>query len=276
MMKKDCGCSDYNKCEHEIAQVGATPKEAESKDGKQEPQPEMKQSKKELEKGVKNFPSKLKPASKPKMGLTPEGKKYQDLDDDELAAHMHTALGISPKKPSKESEHAEHEYLASSEKAKDLDKGDVIDLKSKAKTAGQKPSASASKAPDARTKDQKIKDALDSQASKGSPYATPRASTTAKEPPKPGIHAGMSRQELMAQVDKSPEPRDPKPPTPKPKVLKSLEALAPKFHKGMSMAELKKAEEQYSGLRSKVEQLLAKGDVEAIKIALEKIRGFNK
>ena len=35
-MKKHCGCSLYDKCDHEIAAVGATPKEEATKDGKEE------------------------------------------------------------------------------------------------------------------------------------------------------------------------------------------------------------------------------------------------
>ena len=60
------------------------------------------------------------------------------------------------------------------------------------------------------------------------------------------------------------------------KVIKSLEALAPTLEQGMSMSDLRKAEDQFSLLMGKVEQLLAKGDAEAIMVALEKIKDFNK
>jgi hypothetical protein len=237
----------------------------------------------DLEKGLKDMINKLKPSSKPKLGVTPDGKKYEDLSHDELKDHMARTFADSPKEGPKKGPQAPAP-LAASEGARDLDKGDIIDMKSKAKTAGAKPAAPAVKKPDTRSRDEKIKDALASQGEKGSPYASARPSANVgarmsdskpSEPSKPGIHAGMSREELMAQVDKTPDITKPKEAA-KLKVIKSLEGLTPKLYKGMSMAELKKAEEQYTNLKSKVEQLLAKGDVEAIKIALEKIKGFQK
>ena len=282
----------------------------------------------DMEKGIKDLINRIKPSSKKPTGMSPEGKRYEDMTHEELKAHM-TRLFDSHHDASEKPKG--HSDLVASEAGKEsLDKGDIIDMKTKAKTPGQKPAAPAKKPekkPDTRSRDQKIKDALASQGEKGSPYAETRASqgagahnaapkpkfpsnTKPAEPKKPGIHAGMSRQELMDQVNRSPEPagldrvrsslnninrlmselhaannknKNPggegtkKPSEPSHlKVIKSLEAMAPSMTSGMSLTELKKAEEQYSMMLSKVEQVLAKGDAEAIRVALEKIKGDDK
>ena len=75
-MKKNCGCAEYDKCEHEIAEAGATPKEAASEDGKQE--------KVDVEKkdrcwdGYEPVPGK-KPYSK---GSCAPVKKHEEVVDD--------------------------------------------------------------------------------------------------------------------------------------------------------------------------------------------------
>jgi hypothetical protein len=260
-----------------------------------------KKNKKSLEKGNVKSIKKPKNIADIKTDLaSPAGKKYEEMSYGELSSHVAGLFGGEKKeeKPKKAPG-----ALAASESARELEKGDVIDFKTKTKTPGPKPEQPAKK-PDTRNRDQKINDALAAQGAKGSPYASARESTgvSNSQPKKPSslpelfgdkesekikpttakemrkekfLEEYKQKQQKASQdfINNMASANKPKAPA-NLKIIKSLEAIMPKFEQGMSMEDLKKAEEKYNIIKNKIESLIKTGNPDLIEKALEKLKNI--